>query len=264
MNFIKIISNFVLNNKKSVLILLALIPIFLFLLSKVKFVDSNLLIIIFSIINFFLFLILATFLIKIFSDKKVKNSQRTPFHFIRNLNLTYNKDFWDEYKSPLKHLIGAEIGVMRGKHASTLLNGYLNIKKLYLIDPWKTYDDIVEQKNFVKNQKFYDECYNFVKNKFSNNKKVEIVREASVIAAKKFDDNFFDFIYIDANHDYEFVLEDLRSWYPKLKKYGVMCGDDYGHPSGNGVIKAVTEFAYEKKIIVSSSIKDKQFWFVKT
>ena len=42
-----------------------------------------------------------------------------------------------------------------------------------------------------------------------------------------------------------------------------MSGDDYGHPSGVGVIKAVNEFAYKHKVIVSHELKDSQFYFVK-
>ena len=69
-------------------------------------------------------------------------------------------------------------------------------------------------------------------------------------------------IYLDGDHSYESVLDDLNNWYPKLKKFGVMCGDDYGHPSGVGVIKAVTEFSRDKNIIVHYG-DDNQFWFVK-
>ena len=42
-----------------------------------------------------------------------------------------------------------------------------------------------------------------------------------------FDDNFFDYIYIDAEHSYKAVKKDLLLWYPKLKKNGYIFGDDY-------------------------------------
>jgi hypothetical protein len=62
--------------------------------------------------------------------------------------------------------------------------------------------------------------------------------------------------------EYRSVMDDLECWYPKLKTYGVMCGDDFGHASGLGVIKAVTEFAYSRNVLVFSG-EDRQFWFVK-
>ena len=45
-------------------------------------------------------------------------------------------------------------------------------------------------------------------------------------AAKLFQDNSLDFVYIDSAHDYEHTKEDLETWYPKVKKGGLFCGDD--------------------------------------
>ena len=42
-----------------------------------------------------------------------------------------------------------------------------------------------------------------------------------------------------------------------------MCGDDYGHISGQGVIEAVQEFAFQKKLLIQTG-DDNQFWYVKT
>lgn len=51
-----------------------------------------------------------------------------------------------------------------------------------------------------------------------------------------------DFAYIDACHDYEAVMDDVATWYPRVRAGGVLAGDDFdtGHP---GVMQAVTEFA---------------------
>ena len=114
----------------------------------------------------------------------------------------------------------------------------------------------------MKDDSTFENYYKEVKNKFSNNPKVRIIRDTSVNAAKMFDNEYFDFVYLDGDHSYESVTKDLESWYPKLKKFGVMCGDDYGHPSGVGVIEAVTKFAYRNKLLVNCG-EDNQFWFVK-
>jgi hypothetical protein len=132
------------------------------------------------------------------------------------------------------------------------------------VDPWKQYIDYKTGSSAMnRDQTSFDDLYLKVKSRFSNNSKIKIIRDKSINAAKMFDDEYFDFIYIDGDHSYEAVLADLLAWYPKLKKFGVMCGDDYGHISGHGVIKAVTEFAFKYKFFVSHG-EDNQFWFVKT
>ena len=37
-------------------------------------------------------------------------------------------------------------------------------------------------------------------------------------ASKKFNDDYFDYIYIDGEHSFKAVYDDLTYWFPKLKK----------------------------------------------
>ena len=57
--------------------------------------------------------------------------------------------------------------------------------------------------------------------------KINILKLNSDEAHKNFEDNYFDFIYIDASHDYESVKKDILNWYPKVKINGYIGGDDY-------------------------------------
>jgi predicted O-methyltransferase YrrM len=84
---------------------------------------------------------------------------------------------------------------------------------------------------------------------------ITIIRGDSRKAHEALKDDFFDFIYIDADHRYSGVSQDLKNYYPKLKKGGVFCGhdcesdtyddryieDDYVGGKHHGVIKAVGE-----------------------
>ena len=238
------------------LILPILILIAFFILLDMR--QSNLFFQIVFLLNYY---IAVFILILIFSKSiNVVKKARSPFYFIKNLHFTQSKSHWDKYKQPLKHLTGAEIGVYKGENAKDVLD-FLNIEHLVLVDPWKGYSDYLSGFS-VEDDSTFENYYKEVKNKFSNNPKVRIIRDTSVNAAKMFDNEYFDFVYLDGDHSYEGVTKDLESWYPKLKKFGVMCGDDYGHPSGVGVIEAVTKFAYRNKLLVNCG-EDNQFWFVK-
>ncbi len=61
----------------------------------------------------------------------------------------------------------------------------------------------------------------------------------SVSAAAIFGDGSVDFVFLDANHAYESVSNDLRAWWPKIRPGGTLAGHDY---AWTGVRRAVHEF----------------------
>ena len=66
------------------------------------------------------------------------------------------------------------------------------------------------------------------------------IKGRGVDAVKLFKDKSISCVYIDAMHEYEPVIEDIRSWLPKVSVGGVISGHDYdvAHP---GVFQAVNE-----------------------
>ena len=54
-----------------------------------------------------------------------------------------------------------------------------------------------------------------------------IMRQFAEAAVLSFPDDFFDWIYIDAGHEFTNVMRDLRLWFPKLKSGGMIAGDDF-------------------------------------
>ena len=79
----------------------------------------------------------------------------------------------------------------------------------------------------------------------------------SAVAAKTFEDDFFDFIYIDAGHDYASVSADLQAWWPKLKPGGLFAGHDYldgktkKKPRTDATLEEVKTFTYGVRTAVN-------------
>lgn len=69
-------------------------------------------------------------------------------------------------------------------------------------------------------------------------KNLKVLKMSSLEAVNKFEDLSIDMVFIDADHSYEVIKEDIKAWYPKAIKF--FCGHDY-HLLG--VKKAVDEFS---------------------
>ena len=74
------------------------------------------------------------------------------------------------------------------------------------------------------------------------------IKGNSVNAARLLDDKSFDMVFLDADHSYDGVKEDIHEWMPKVKPGGWLGGHDYGEPSPGvnvgmkfGVTEAVNE-----------------------
>lgn len=122
--------------------------------------------------------------------------------------------------------IGAEVGVLRGNFSTKILSRW-NGKKLFLVDCWEHQDESL----YVDLNNSSDERHNY---NLEVTKRVvsvypgryELVKDYSLPASKRFADGELDFVYIDARHDYDGVLEDLEAWYPKVKSGGIISGHD--------------------------------------
>jgi len=139
-----------------------------------------------------------------------------------------------ELFSELGYKNGAEVGVDKGKYSEILLQCNSNLK-LKLVDPWKAYGHHKDSD--------IEACYQYALqriNKFKD--RVEFVREYSVEAAKKIPNNSLDFVYIDAMHDFDSVIQDIIAWVPKVRVGGIVAGHDYYKVYQYGVIPAVDAY----------------------
>lgn len=149
-----------------------------------------------------------------------------------------------------KEIISAEIGVFFGKNALEI-NKNLKVKRLYLIDPYMKYEEYKE-----------DTAYNNLKEARKNAHKINHFRnviwieEYSSEAIKKINEKI-DFLYVDGNHEYEYVKKDLELYWPKINKGGIISGHDIQY---QGVSKALIEFANKNKLEIFFG--DRRDWWI--
>jgi len=154
-----------------------------------------------------------------------------------------------------KEVVGAEVGVYAGAFSRMLLLK-LNIKRLYLIDPYCYYDDIGVDFTVEDLQEGKAKARKRLKH-FNN---VQYIYEPSVNVAKRCRKESLDFVYIDGNHNYEAVKQDIKAWWPKVKKDGIIGGHDMD-AAFLGVCRAVVEFANKKKLTIYG--KQNEWWLYK-
>ncbi|KAF0151687.1 MAG: O-methyltransferase [Ignavibacteria bacterium] len=161
---------------------------------------------------------------------------------------------------------GAEIGVQRGDFSAVIRNTWKS-GSLYLIDRWIYDVDYYDVARLTYREQLNN--YLYVVNRFAEDYSVKIFRMDSVEATIHFPDQFFDWIYIDADHSYAGCKRDLNAWYRKLKCGGFFCGHDYLDgiiPAGNfGVKSAVDEFVKDinANLYITEEEEWKSWYFVK-
>lgn len=117
--------------------------------------------------------------------------------------------------------VGAEIGVWRGEFTEKFAKLGL---KMYAIDPWMELKDYKSDgKGFQASQ---DKCYEITKEVLAPYD-CTIIRKESMAALADVPNESLDFVYIDGNHWFRYVAEDICEWTKKVKPGGYVCGHDY-------------------------------------
>lgn len=158
----------------------------------------------------------------------------------------------------------AEIGVYRGDFSNRIVQT-IAPDELVLIDNWRfdaeehnPFSDVPENMSAFSGkihwEHFGDDAnatqeqnYQYVKARFAPLDQVKVVRANSIQGIQALPDHHFDTMYVDANHQYEYVLRDLIEVRKKLKPGGIiLLNDFYEGPGGAeqnlGVMGAANTF----------------------
>lgn len=144
-----------------------------------------------------------------------------------------------------------EVGVWIGDLSESLSETFKGAD-VYLVDPWDgesgNYMNNKEAGPISTHEEDYENAFSYVLARFKDVLNVKIIRAPSPIAAKEFNSGTLDAVFIDADHSYKAVRNDILTWAPKIRVNGLLAGHDY--ESNSGVSKAVKE-VIGKNILVT-------------
>ncbi len=141
---------------------------------------------------------------------------------------------------------GAEIGVWKGAFATAfcLANPQMH---MLCVDPWSSYPAWKDTKNelpLVEAKAFMAKAYRQARHKLDP-LNTTIVRNHSKYAVKDVPDGSLDLLYVDANHVYDAVMQDVTLWAPKVRSGGIVAGHDFRIFSNKPtihVVPAITDY----------------------
>lgn len=154
---------------------------------------------------------------------------------------------------------GAEIGVADGRNALTMCQAIPGLT-LYCVDPWAKYPgnprggpQDQHDRNFVLAHSRLD-TYDVV---WLRGTSEEVIRESKIPS--------LDYVYIDGNHQREFVAFDLEHWPQRVRSGGIVAGHDFYNFGSAGVVEAVVEYTQRHGITDWALCDEREpsFWWVK-
>lgn len=151
---------------------------------------------------------------------------------------------WFDYLNVYKTIVNnsrpngiiVELGAWKGRSSAFLVVEAKNKSKdihVHIVDTW---DGSEEHTDNMKDG-LYEK---FISNMSPLNGLYTAHRMTTNEASGLFQDSSLDGVFIDADHSYEAVRQDIQSWLPKVRSGGILAGHDYTS-TFPGVIQAVNE-----------------------
>ncbi len=138
---------------------------------------------------------------------------------------SYREDLPEFFKE-LGFKVGVEVGVYTGQFTERLAKAGLQV---YGVDPWMVYEDF----SHSKSQRREEGHYEAAKERLASYHNCTLIRKTSMDAVKDFENESIDFVYIDGNHKFKYIAEDIWEWSKRVKKGGIVSGHDYFWEKGD-------------------------------
>ena len=139
--------------------------------------------------------------------------------------------------------LGVEVGVEGGLYSDALLSCNPGLC-LYGVDVWTAYEDYRQHVTKEIYEGFYENVLK-IQVKHGLNR-FRLLKMWSMDAIREFLPNSLDFVYIDGNHNFDFVMQDIIEWSKRVKPGGIVAGHDFTrrnlHGEGCAVVPAVQTY----------------------
>lgn len=152
-------------------------------------------------------------------------------HFYENIYgwFSYEYLYQDAVSRAADGALFVEIGSFKGRSSAYMCVEIANSGKKIKFD---CIDPMIVMSHYVESQQQHPEIWaDYTAEDF--HKKLESVKDYYTLhqmtsdeAVKLYEDGSIDFLMIDGDHDPVAVERDVRNWLPKMKKGGVIAGDD--------------------------------------
>lgn len=157
----------------------------------------------------------VSFLMKKFGINRLPPVEKMP------IEINLNRRFWGGLFNELGFNVGAEIGVYAGGNSEKLCRQNPGVKH-FCIDPWLAYPEYVNHRIQQGLCSAEEEARQRLKD-FN----CVFIKKFSMDAVKEFEDNSLDYVYIDGNHDFLNVTQDIVEWEKKVRPGGIVSGHDF-------------------------------------
>lgn len=144
-----------------------------------------------------------------------------------------------------------EVGVHRGDFLSWLSEGHMPDCKFYGVDKWQVYDGYEFSRDCTAHAEALAHAKRVAYHRFEKSNVELICGESNDTHGLE----NVDLVYIDANHEEEFVSQDIEAWWGQIVFGGVLAGHDYDHPGLPGVAKAVDAFVAKHNLTLYKALQ---------
>mgnify|MGYP001300021784 CR=1 FL=1 len=175
--------------------------------------------------------------------------------------------FFGNYLNNLnRKSLAVEIGVHQGEYLFAMVN-YCKSVKWFGVDPYTVYKTFSDRFTMPP-QEEWSTLYTNICQSIStcpDKHRIKLLRKKSSEALND-TPNDLDFVYIDGDHNYEAVGEDIKLWEPKIRTGGILAGHDYNKSKDryrkifSGVIQAVDEYAAANNRLLLVDVPGNWYW----